>query len=245
MKYHIAICDDEQSEIIYIKSLVAAWAGQNGNTVIIKEFKSAEAFLFDYADHKDYDILLLDIKMKNISGVELAKTIRKENVSIQIVFITGYPDFIAEGYEVAALHYLMKPVTGEKLSEVLMRACDNLGRDERAVLFHVDGELMRIPANKILFAEAFAHVVLIHTKDGSFEVKMPISEAERFLGDEFVRCHRSYIVSLKDIRRITKNSVILDSGKEIPLARSAYGKVNQAFISYYRLEERKNKHENI
>lgn len=77
-----------------------------------------ESFLFRYEEKKDYDILLLDVEMKAISGMELARRIRRENDSVQIVFITGYPDYISEGYDVSALHYLMKPISAGKLSEV-------------------------------------------------------------------------------------------------------------------------------
>ena len=82
-------------------------------------FPSAESFLFDYAEQKNYDFLLLDIEMPSMNGVELAQKIRQENNAVQIIFITGYSDFMAEGYEVSALHYLMKPVSFDKLSKVL------------------------------------------------------------------------------------------------------------------------------
>ena len=77
-------------------------------------FPSAESFLFDYAEQKNYDFLLLDIEMPSMNGVELAQKIRQENNAVQIIFITGYSDFMAEGYEVSALHYLMKPVSFQR-----------------------------------------------------------------------------------------------------------------------------------
>ena len=122
MKYKLAVCDDEERQIQYLAALVRDWAEQSGRMVSIRPFFSAEEFLFQYEEEKDYDILLLDIEMGNTNGVELAKRIRQENDAVQIVFITGYPDFIGEGYEVGALHYLLKPVSGEKLNQVLDRA---------------------------------------------------------------------------------------------------------------------------
>jgi len=109
MTYHIAICDDSASDIEYVGSAVQKWAEQSDNIIKIDRFSSAEEFLCHYEDDKSYDILLLDIEMKALSGVELAKAVRKDNESVQIIFITGYSDYIAEGYEVSALHYLMKP----------------------------------------------------------------------------------------------------------------------------------------
>ncbi len=77
------------------------------------------------------DILLLDIEMGAMDGVTLAKTLRKENDTLQIVFLTGYSDYISEGYEVAALHYLLKPVQKEKLFSVLYRALDKVKKNEK------------------------------------------------------------------------------------------------------------------
>lgn len=104
MTYKISICDDMKQDTQYIASAVKKWAEQENVCVDIHTFPSAESFLFDYAEQKDYDILLLDIEMSSMNGVELAKRIRQDNDAVQIVFITGYSDFMAEGYEVSALH---------------------------------------------------------------------------------------------------------------------------------------------
>ena len=106
--YKIGICDDNQNDSEYLAELLQTWAKQSGYSLNIETFLSAESFLFHYAEEKAYDILLLDIEMGEMDGVELAKRIRQENDTVQLVFITGYPDYIGEGYEVAALHYLMK-----------------------------------------------------------------------------------------------------------------------------------------
>ena len=120
MEYKIAICDDEQKDRDFVAALSRRWAGQRGNTVELTEFSSAEQFLFCYGEQSDYDILLLDIEMGQMDGVQLAKQLRQKNETIQIVFVTGYSDYISEGYEVAALHYLMKPVREEKFFSVLV-----------------------------------------------------------------------------------------------------------------------------
>lgn len=131
MEYKIAICDDEQKDRDFVAALSRRWAEQRGNTVELTEFSSAEQFLFCYGEQSDYDILLLDIEMGQMDGVQLAKQLRQKNETIQIVFVTGYSDYISEGYEVAALHYLMKPVREEKFFSVLDRAADKLRKNER------------------------------------------------------------------------------------------------------------------
>ena len=124
MAYRIAICDDSQHDAEYVLSLLTNWANKNQIAIQTECFPSAESFLFHYAEDKTYDILLLDIEMGKMDGVTMAREIRRDNQTVQIVFITGYSDYISEGYEVAALHYLMKPVNEQKLYAVLDRACE-------------------------------------------------------------------------------------------------------------------------
>lgn len=113
MGYRIAICDDEQLDIKYIKELLHIWQEETNISLQLETFTSAENFLFHYAEDKLYDIILLDIELGGMDGVTMAKKIRKENKTVQIIFISGYSDYIAEGYEVEALHYLLKPVNKE------------------------------------------------------------------------------------------------------------------------------------
>ena len=122
MHYKIAVCDDSAADQSYMEKLAHFWAADMQHTIQVHVYASAESFLFHYAQQKDYDILLLDIEMGLMDGVALAKKLRQENERIQIIFITGFPDFIAEGYEVSAVHYLIKPVSKETLAKALDKA---------------------------------------------------------------------------------------------------------------------------
>ena len=176
MDYKIAICDDSELDWQYIAAFVAKWAANAGHTVQIDTFYSAEDFLFHYAEKKDYDILLLDIEMGRMDGVSLAKRLRQENDTVQIIFITGYSDYIDQGYEVAALHYLMKPIREEKLCSVLDRAAEKLAKNERILNLELSGEMVRVPIYQIRYAEVFGNYVTIHalTKgEVSYTTKKP------------------------------------------------------------------------
>jgi DNA-binding LytR/AlgR family response regulator len=236
MKFQIAICDDEQAQREYLDMLVEKWALERGYLVKCQTFASAEEFLFHYEADKALDVLLLDIEMGLMNGVELAKEIRRGNERLQIVFITGYPDFMAEGYEVDALHYLLKPIKEKKLCSVLDKAVKNLGKKEPSILLSVDGEEKLFPIREIWYAEAFAHSAVLYTREGSLELGYSISELENLLGKDSVRCHRSYLVGLAHIVSITKTDVILAGNRTVPLSRREYQKVNQAFIRYYKGE---------
>ena len=233
MAYRVAIVDDSNIDAEYVQSILESWAQDRQASVQMRRFNSAESFLFHYADDKDWDVLLLDIEMGAMDGVSLAKKIRQENESVQIVFVTGFGDYISEGYEVSALHYLMKPVKQDKLFAVLDRAVAAIQKTERVVLLPVDGEMLRLPVGQIEYVEAFSHAVAVTTEADTIQVKMPISEIEKLLGEGFVRCHRSYLVGLKYIARLSKTEVILDNRKTLPLSRSAAASVHKAFISYY------------
>lgn len=230
MIYRIAIVDDNQTDREFLHAQTQSWAAQNGSTLQAELFVSAEEFLFHYAEHKDYDILLLDIEMPGMDGVTMARRIRKENETVQIVFITGYSEYISEGYEVAALHYLMKPVNTDKLHQVLDRAADKLQRNERCLTLELSGEVVRLPLYQIRWAEVRQNYLTIHAKV-DYTVKMTLSELESRLDDRFFRAGRSFIINLTEVRSVTRQEVRLSDGTAVPLPRGQYEPLNRAIIS--------------
>lgn len=230
MIYKIAICDDNAADIQYLSTFVQKWAEQKQCQIQTDTFPSAEAFLFHYAEQKDYDILLLDIEMKKMDGVSMAKAVRRENDSVQIVFVTGYSDYIAEGYEVSALHYLMKPVHKEKLFEVLDRAVDKLKRNERVLMLELSGEMVRVPFYEIRYLDVHQNYVTVHAKQ-DYTVKKTLGEFEKELDERFFRTGRSAILNLTCIQRVTKTDVYLADGSVVPLPRGQYELLNRAIIA--------------
>ena len=231
MGYKIAICDDRNEDAKYIASVVSKGAAKENIPLSLEAFPSAESFLFQYAEQKDYDILLLDIEMQSMNGVALARSIRKENDAVQIVFITGYTDYIAEGYDVAALHYLIKPVSEEKLHEVLNRAVIKIRKNEKALFLSSSGEAVRIPLYEIKYLEVQKNYVTIHAKS-NYTVKKTLGALEQELDERFYRMARSYIVNLSYIDRISKSDVFLSDGTVLPLPRGHYEPLNRAFIKH-------------
>ncbi len=225
----IAICDDSAVDRDYTAGMVEAWARNRGILLILRKFPSAEAFLFQYAEEKDWDILLLDIEMGALDGVSMAKTVRKENEAVQIVFLTGYSDYIAEGYEVAALHYLMKPIKSEKLRVVLDRAAEKRKQQDRCLNLELSGEMVRLPFYEIRYLEVRQNYVTLHAKR-EYTVKRTLGEFEKELDQRFFRVGRSLILNLKDVRRVTRTEVRLSDGTVLPLPRGAYEPLNRAII---------------
>ena len=168
--------------------------------------------------------------MTGMDGVTMAKAVRREDETVQIIFLTGYSDYILEGFEVAALHYLMKPVDREKLFTVLDRAVEKLRKNERALTLELPGELVRVPLYEIRCLEVRQNYVTVHAKE-DYTVKKPLGEFQRELDERFFRTGRSCIVNLACVRRVTRTEVFLDGGLTMPLSRGLYDAINRAIIS--------------
>ncbi len=232
MKYKIGICDDDATQREYLGELVLAWAKKMRHLTELKQYAKAEDFLFDYSEEKDFDILLLDIEMPGISGIELARRVRRENGAVQIVFITGYYEYFSDGFDVSALHYLIKPVDGGKLNPVLDRAVGNLAGRQRCVLLATAEETVKVPLADITYAEAQNVYVHVHTLRESFRVRMTLGKFMEQLDETFLKVHRSYVVGLKYIKRVSRTGICLVNGERIPVSRGMYDAVHAALIKY-------------
>ena len=231
MTYQIAICDDEEKQRAYIKSLVEGWLRQTFHHTKIQEYASSEQFLFEQAYDRT-QILFLDIEMEKMDGIALAREIRKHNRQMQIIFVTGYMEYIQEGYDVEALHYLLKPVSQEKIDSVLDRAVERLKTGDAVLLVESGGEVLRLPLKEIRFIESNRNYNIIHA-DNDYEMRGTLSELEAKLDEAFVRVGRSYLVNLNYVRRIGKTELILNTGEKLPVPRGSYKKLNEAFIKYF------------
>ncbi|MCI9387105.1 MAG: LytTR family DNA-binding domain-containing protein [Lachnospiraceae bacterium] len=230
--YRVAVCDDNNADADYTAKLIEKWADSHNAAVDIELFPSAEAFLFRYAEDRTFDMLFLDIEMREMSGMELAAKIRESNQYVQIVFITGYMEYISEGYDVEALHYLLKPVTGDKLGAVLNRAVQRVrGRENTLCLQTTDGSV-RIQAGEIRYIEVRRNYVTIHGAE-MYTAKKTLAELEKSLDKRFFRTGRSFIVNLSYVRKITRTQVILKDGTQVPLSRGLYDDMNRAMIRYF------------
>lgn len=168
--------------------------------------------------------------MKKMDGVTLARMIRKSNKSVQILFITGYSQYIAEGYDVEALHYLMKPIKEEKMFDVLDRAVTKLIQNEKHLLLKLSDEMIKIPLHEIIYIDVNRNYVTIHANK-DYTLKKTLGEIEKELDEKFFRIGRSAIVNLKYITRITKTEVFLSNGFSLPLPRGIYDALNRAIIN--------------
>lgn len=230
MQITIAICDDDSEQVKNLRGLIGEWSSDKPFAVNIVGYESAEQFLFEYADDA-CGLLLLDIEMNGINGMELAKKLRAKGDMLPIIFITGYSDYMSEGYDVEALHYLLKPVDKERFFAALDRYAAKCESSDE-ILLSASENTIHVPIDRIVYIEAFGRKTAVHMSDKNIlDCNMSISEFEKIAG--FVRPHRSYIVNLRYVKGIAKTFLTLDDGSGIPLSRRLYNDVNRSFIEFY------------
>ena len=236
--FRIAICEDEKVVLDFESSLVKEW----GEASICKgafeldTYVSSEQFIFESEDKAPYDVLIFDIQMKNMNGMELAKKLRARGCDAVIIFVTGVPDYAIEGYEVGAVRYILKPVKPEVLKQLLDAAyAERQKKTEDYFVLGQGADLERISFEKIVYIEARGHYVFLKGIDFEREWKAGFAEtAAAFEGRGFFCLRRGLMVNLAHVARITRTDCILDDGEALPVARGVYKELNEAFIAFFR-----------
>ena len=167
------------------------------------------------------DILFLDIEMKQMNGMETAKNLRKRNSHTLLIFVTAYPDFVFQGYEVHAFHYILKPYEEHKIQAVLEQALEELGRDQEPYFaLERKSGILKIPLKKVLAFSSDRRKVVIFLNDGSRpDFYGKLDEVESGLPDYFVRCHNRHLVNLNFVSALEKDRCICGA-LQFPVSRA-------------------------
>lgn len=233
LTYKIAICDDEALVREYVESLVEKWAIRYKENIKIESFSSGENFLFHYEEDKKIDILLLDIEMEGINGVELAEKIRTYNREMQIIFVTGYMDYIDRGYDVEALNYLLKPIEENKLYQVLDKALSRLTTSDKSVFLETKEGMVRLALYDISYVEVSGNYISIYSGKKTHISKKTLKEVGDQLDNRFYKINRSILVNLTYVKRISRSEVELKDGSLLALSRGKYDDINKKIIEYF------------
>jgi DNA-binding LytR/AlgR family response regulator len=240
MEIKIAVCDDKTEQAQYIKFIAGKWAEESRVQINADMFESSENLKCTLAENNKYDIILLDIQMGGQNGLEFARELRSAGDKTTIIFITALTDYLQEGYDVSALHYLVKPIKEDKFFEVLTKAYKNITESKKFLFINSDGKDYKISFDDIIYIEAVRNYVVIKTVDNKYEVRQNIGKIEKELDNSFFKCQRSYIVMLKHIKYISKTEVLLNSGETISIGRKVYNDLYRAFIAYFKGERNVN-----
>ncbi len=232
----IAICDDEKR----ICAILAEKVGKICPGAVILTYASGEELLG--ADILP-DILLLDIKMPGMSGMDVARTLRDKDWRKILIFITGEEDQVFNSFDLQAFHFLVKPVADEKLKEVLENGVKGLerfgaesGKHDKYIEIQSGTSHIKVNLSLLLYAEVYDRKTILHMKNESIEYYGQLSVLESLVGKDFYRIHRSYLVNLKYVERYDRTSVTLKSGDNIPISRREYDGFLKAYLEYSRRE---------
>ena len=231
----ICLVDDESVQLEYLKGIIEKWGHKNEINVDIYFYHSAEEMLFESNGSYPFDMIVLDIQMGNLNGIELAKKIRESDKLVTIAFISGMANYVFEGYEVQAIRYILKPVKDKEVYNLLDYVHTNMSKENSYFILSVSGEKKKINYDDIIYFESMGHYIVLHIDNEEYDYKYNISDlCADLTGTEFVRTHRSYVVNLKYVEKITKNECQLINNITVPLSRSSYKVVNEKFINYYK-----------
>ena len=230
----IAIVDDLDAERAQLKERLVRQLRARGTEAELLEFDSGEAFLAAENEQR-FSAAFLDIYMEGLSGMEAAKELRKTDADCRLVFTTTSTDHALEGFQVRALHYLVKPFSEAELSALLDEMLSKLPRPEPILTVKVDGSDIRLCYRDIVSAEHFAHMISIRTTAGktlatrqSFKAfTEPLKKDPRF----FV-CGRGAIVNMENAADFQDAAFCMTDGSRIYVSQELLKAARQAFMEF-------------
>lgn len=227
----IAICEDNEQDTTILKQHIE----NAGLPALCDAFDSAEKLMSSFYAGK-YDLILMDIYMGGPKGLYAAQDIREIDRDVMIAFTTSSPDHALEGYRLDVLKYLEKPITLEKVADTL-RLADTQRRTQESISLRVGGELVDILLNDILYFEinSSIHAVLVHFYEGTLRLSQTIrlEDIEKMVPPEqFLRCHRGYIVNLRWVWGFDGPDFIMENGEKVYVRMRDKAKAKEAYDKY-------------
>lgn len=243
----IAICDDDNriNDLIedYIKISIGkpGIIDKPGFNEVIKIDKISSAFeLYEYIENVQdaLDVIFLDIVLGRDNGIELGAKLQEKQKNVRIIFITGYINYVESIFHIVPFGLLLKPITQERVSNILLKAIKSLDNNKGSyVTFKNHHGLSTVALKDIVYVESQGRYLEIHCGQAdTLRVIMTMNEVEKMLNDDFIRCHRSYFINVRKIKKLSKKYASLDNGNEVPVSAGNYQQVYDKFISS--LEER-------
>ena len=229
----IAVCDDSPQFLQTAADLVSAWAAQRNIPAEISTYQNGDELL-EANSAKRFDIVFLDIIMPLLNGMDTARELRENDTVIRIIFLTSSPDFALDSYDVKAQGYLLKPVSGDKIYSALDECAEFLVKEPENMILKTSFGYKKLYFHNIECIEAQNKKVVFHLNDGtSVEAAEPLYHFENKMTIEngFFKCHRSYLVYMKNVDRFSGTEIITKSGRSVPIARGAGKAFKEAYFA--------------
>lgn len=231
-EFHIAVCDDEPSDCREIAALAREIFQEENHRCQVSLYSGGGELLSAVRDGAKFHILLLDVMMDGMDGMELAGSLRGMGDHTAIIFISSNREMALKGYEVAAVRYLEKPLRPERLREALL-FCAKRIYEKRGILLPASRGQRRISTSQILYGEALERAVLLRLTDGQEMISMKFSDFEALLPPgQFALCHRSYVVNLAYVSYIRSRDLELTTGDILPVSKYRRKQVEEKLMDY-------------
>lgn len=229
--YKIAICEDELLQKTYMNNLLKKIAKDNQVDFDIKLFSAGEELL--EAGYDAFDMIILDIEMGQINGIEVAKRIRQTNKEVKIIFVTGVEKLWPEGYNVNAYRYIVKPVDEQSFSKAIVELLETMDKPQQYITLKNEGTLERIAIPDIKYLAIQDRKVELYIKGKSITTNISMQEWEEMLSDHgFASPHKSYLVNLHYVSRLNKESLQLTTGEEVYVSKRKFKTFKERFMTY-------------
>lgn len=227
----LAIVEDDVQERVRLKTYLTRLAGQEKLQFSISEYPSGLAFIEGY--HPKFDIILMDIEMPGMDGMETARAIRKIDSEVIIIFITNLAQYAVSGYEVEALDFIVKPVNPHGFAMKMKRAISRTTKkSDDFIQIRTDRENTYLQMSNIKYLEVSGHYVIYHTTNGNLSEYTTMKEAMRKIDKPFfVRCSQSYLVNLRYVSAVKKDTVIV-GGDALAISRPQKKSFLMAFSEF-------------
>lgn len=215
----VALCDDEATARDALHIQLEKVLLENSESIVYEFSTGAGAVSFLQKHPGEIDLLFLDVEMKGLNGMECAEKIRKFDQNLMIVFVTGYADYVFDGYRTGALDYIMKPVKTQKLMELLHRVRQKMSQEEKELFLvkNTDG-IWRFRLRDILYFYSDKRLVFLVTRNTEYPFYDKLGKVEKRLEGRFVRIHQRFLINPEHVERLGKDSVLLPE-RELPCSR--------------------------
>jgi len=230
----IAICDDNINFIQELSNLLDHWPDV-AQPVFYDVFDNGDALITAHRQ-EPYDLILLDVVMPMINGIETAREIRLLDRRVKIVFLSSSPEFALDSYSVKADDYLLKATLSDKLYPCLNDILTEIDFHAKTVTIKGSTAVYNIALHQIEYLEAQNKRIVFVLRDGSVkETSEPLHHFEEILGekDGFFKCHRSYMINLFHIDSYTQKEIKMHSGARIPISRNSHKDFEAAYFNLY------------